>query len=150
MILSAYPTMGKTTLTKKRIDIIDLESSCFDKANPNWYIDYCNTALDLEKQGYIVFVSSHKPVQEFMKKHAKNYIMLMYDISLKDYVIEKCVERYALTSSEKDFRALTRVQDNFESDYQAIYKDDTLDRMFISDPNYVLEDIVDDLARINK
>lgn len=147
MILSAYPTMGKTTLTSKRIDIIDLESSCFDKSNPNWYIDYCKTALDLEKQGYIVFVSSHKPVQEYMIEHAKKYFMLMYDISLKDYVIEKCVERYYQTGSEKDFRAMERIRNNFEKDWYDIIHNDHLNSISVYAKDYVLEEIVDKIVK---
>lgn len=143
MILSAYPTIGKTTLANKRLDIIDLESSCFDKSNPNWYIDYCRTALDLEKQGYTVFVSSHKPVQDYMKTNAKHYVMIMYSPELKDYVIRKCEARYNDTKLEKDLRAMERIKDCFSSDIQALLDDNQLCRYVIYKENYNLEDIVD-------
>ena len=47
MIIPVYLTVGKSTLAKNRLDVVDLETSCFDKSNPNWYIDYCRTALYL-------------------------------------------------------------------------------------------------------
>lgn len=149
MIISAYPTIGKTTLAKKRKDIIDLESSCFDKNNPNWYVDYCKTAIDLESQGYTVFVSSHKPVQEYLiTNHNSNYVMLFYSPILKDYVIKKATERYNCSEKkDKDLRALERIQNHFEEDIKAIIMTEGLNQYQIVSKNYVLEEIVDSLSK---
>lgn len=46
MIVVGYPGIGKSTLCQHRENCIDLESSCFDKSNKNWYKDYCNVAVD--------------------------------------------------------------------------------------------------------
>lgn len=35
MIFSTYQGIGKSTLAKTNLKIIDFESSCFDKNNPN-------------------------------------------------------------------------------------------------------------------
>ena len=64
MIIVGYPGIGKSTLCQYRDNCIDLESSCFDKLNKNWYKDYCNVAVDLHKQGNIALVSNHESVYE--------------------------------------------------------------------------------------
>ena len=37
MIIVGYPGVGKSTLVQHKENCIDLESSCFDKSNINWY-----------------------------------------------------------------------------------------------------------------
>lgn len=61
--------------------MIDLESSNYDKSNPNWYINYCEEALKLEREGKLVFVSSHKVVRDYLRGIAKN-LLLLYMIFL--------------------------------------------------------------------
>ena len=72
MVIVGYQGIGKSTLAKNRNGFIDLESSNFfvnGERSPDWYIPYCEIALDLSKQGYDVFVSSHKVVRDELKKY---------------------------------------------------------------------------------
>ena len=69
MIIIGYPGIGKSTLAGQN-NYIDLESSNFwnkGKRPDDWYIYYCNIALDLSRQGYVVFVSSHEAVRNRLK-----------------------------------------------------------------------------------
>ena len=145
MIVSAFQGVGKSTLAKTRLDIIDLESSCFDKSNSNWYIDYARIAMDLDRQGYIVFVSAHKPVRDYLKQFEYlNYYMIMYDYSLKEYSINKVRERYNLTQSLKDYNALQRAETSFDAIYKEIKEDEAngLKVKWITKEDYKLEDII--------
>ena len=146
MIISAFQGVGKSTLAKNNIKYIDLESSCFDKANANWYLDYCRVAMDLDRQGYIVFVSAHKPVRDYLKQFEYlKYFMVMYDKTLKDYSINKVRTRYEITQSMKDYNALKRAETSFDSIYEEIKNDESsgLKVCWITDENYVLQDIIE-------
>ena len=66
MIITGYQGIGKSTLARKDKNIIDLESSSFWKYDKScnsktrcedWYVYYCQVAMDLSRQGYTVFVS---------------------------------------------------------------------------------------------
>ena len=67
MIIIGFPGIGKSSVTRaydgdtNTTSYIDLESSNFVK-DDNWVEEYCNLAIDLDLQGYNVFVSSHKEV----------------------------------------------------------------------------------------
>lgn len=66
LIMIGYQGIGKSSCAGKN-DCIDLESSTFwfeGSRSENWYIPYCNIAMDLANQGYTVFTSSHKVVRE--------------------------------------------------------------------------------------
>lgn len=71
MIIVGFPGIGKSSVTRaydgdtNTTGYIDLESSNFVK-DDNWVKEYCNLAIDLELQGYKVFVSSHKAVREYL------------------------------------------------------------------------------------
>jgi hypothetical protein len=146
MIISAFQGVGKSTLAKNNVKYIDLESSCFDKANSNWYLDYCRVAMDLDRQGYIVFVSAHKPVRDYLKQFEYlNYFMVMYDESLKEYSINKVRERYEQTQSMKDYNALKRAETSFDAIFKEIKEDESngLRVCWIKDEHYVLQDLIE-------
>lgn len=71
MIIIGFPGIGKSSVTRaydgdiNTTGYIDLESSNFVK-DENWVKEYCDLAIDLELQGYNVFVSSHKKVREYL------------------------------------------------------------------------------------
>lgn len=62
MIYSGYPGIGKSTIAGK-YNCIDLESSNFGKES-GWEKIYCQVAKDLSDQGYNVFVSTRKQLDE--------------------------------------------------------------------------------------
>ncbi len=153
MIISAFQGVGKSTLAKDNPLFIDLESSCFDKANPNWYLDYCRIAMDLDRQGYIVFVSAHKPVRDYLKQFEYlNYFMIMYAKPLKNYAVSKVKERYEQTQSLKDYNALKRAETSFDSIYDEILKDfdNGLKVCWITDEKYVLKDLIEAFVKLQQ
>lgn len=127
MIITGYQGIGKTTLAKKDKNIIDLESSSFwwtydeesnKKYRPeNWYVYYCQVAMDLSKQGYIVFVSSHTQVKEFLDLHAVEDTYAIFPaLWLKEDWIKKLENRYKETGSEKDEKALEHAKTFYDRD----------------------------------
>ncbi len=163
MIFSAYQGIGKSTLAKKDFRIIDLESSCYDKTNPNWFKDYVNTAINLYKQGYTVFISSHKVVRDYLLQHIENkndYAMIMYDINLEVYCLDKLAERFEKSCEEygqehpisrKNWRAYQNAGSHFEETYAEIKEDEKngLKVIWIKDEDYDLNSLITD-AESNK
>jgi hypothetical protein len=150
MIISTFQGMGKSTLAKTRQNIIDLESSCFDKSNSNWYLDYCRVAVDLDKQGYTVFVSAHKPVRDYLRNiPALDYHMVMYAPNLKDYAIQKVTDRYRRTGTLKDYMAFTKAHSAFDNIVDELKADekDGLSVIWVDDENYSLKSIVNGLQK---
>lgn len=125
MIITGYQGIGKSTLAKKRQDVIDLESSCFwifakngNKSRPkDWYICYCQMAEFLSKQGYTVFVSCHPEVREYLANNrTEKFCAVFPSKSIKVDWISKLRERYYCTKSEKDLRALEHAEKFFDKD----------------------------------
>ena len=149
MIISAYQTVGKSTLVRSEkgsgLRVIDFESSCFDKSNPNWYIDYCKAAENLSKQGFIVFISSHQVVRHYlMENSTEKYVMIMYHPALKSDCLQKCRERYELDPSSKNERAMKNAELKFDDNVKEIEEDEKngLDVIWLQDHYYKLYDIV--------
>ena len=145
MIVVGYQGIGKSTLAKKNYRYIDFESSALrhedgSKAN-DWYESYCMMAEWLSKQGYIVFVSSHKEVRDYLNRHCKEpFCAIVPSLSLKDWWLKKLHNRYNNTKSMKDALAYYRAIHWFTEDVTAI-KDDIQITKEITTTNY-------DLARI--
>jgi len=117
MILVGYQGVGKSTLAKDRLDCIDLESGCFwhdGKRPDDWYIYYCQIAEHLSAQGYMVFVSSHKVVRDYLKENSKEKLYVVYPaLHLKDVWCTKLKERYESTNLEKDYKAWKNAEDRY-------------------------------------
>ncbi len=158
MIFSTYQGIGKSTLAKTNLKIIDFESSCFDKNNPNWYKDYVNTAINLHKQGYTVFIASHKVVRDYMLQQITNkedYAMIMYDMNLGEYCVDKLAKRFEDSCetygqdsqiAQKNFRAYKNACDHFKDSYAEIKEDEKngLKVIWIKDKDYNLKSIISD------
>ena len=122
MIIIGYQGIGKSTVSSIETGCIDLESSNFwinGKRHDDWYVPYCNIALQLSKQGYTVFVSSHKEVRDYLLPFATSgtseFIVCMYPGEiLKDEWIERLRSRYVKTPSKKNQKALMNAVDRFE------------------------------------
>lgn len=132
MIVTGYQGIGKSTLAKRREDVIDLESSCFwkkdesgNRTRPNdWYVYYCQMAEHLSKQGYTVFVSCHPEVREYISHHGtESFCMICPHPSLKDAWINRLHERYQSTKLEKDLRALEHAEKFFDQDIDKLMKE---------------------------
>ena len=167
MIITGYQGIGKSTLAKSNDKIIDLESSCFwkydlydfeqkgDKTRPDdWYVYYCQMAQYLSRQGYIVFVSCHPEVREFLSiRNSERFCAIFPDKSIKDEWIKRLCERYEKTKSEKDLRALEHAEKFFDNDisrllYECQYNVEYYhDVAIIKDINYNLYDLVNQLIK---
>lgn len=119
MIIIGYQGIGKSTLTKNNKGYIDLESGNFwwnGQRPHNWYIYYCQIAEDLSRQGYIVFVSSHKEVREFLKnKNSEEVVIVIFPSILKrDEWVKKLKDRYDESGKEKDYKAWMNAEDRYK------------------------------------
>ena len=151
MLIIGYQGIGKSTTVKTTPGkYIDLESTCFYAENgtrpDDWYVYYCNTALDLSKQGYDVFVSSHNCVQEYLSKHIKNdyLIAIVPSIDLKEQWIERLYNRYLFNSSDKNYRAWKNAEDCYIKNITSIYNNKFLfnDIITLDSLEYNLDGII--------
>lgn len=125
MIIIGYQGIGKSSVSGIETGCIDLESSNFwhDGERPDdWYIYYCNIALDLSKQGYTVFTSSHKCVRDYLGGYVcEEFIVTVFpEKQLKYEWIEKLQKRYNLHPSEKNYKALMNAKDRFEENVEEL------------------------------
>ena len=129
MIYVGYQGIGKSTLANKDLKYIDLESSntFIDGKRPErWETMYVNFAVCLSKQGYNVFISSHKVVRHELLNRNIEFVSIIPSISLKEQWVQKLENRYNITKSEKDFKALANAKDCFEENIKDIKKDSLL------------------------
>lgn len=149
LIVIGYQGIGKSTLAKRDYRYVDLESSALRHEDGtrayNWYESYCMMAEWLSKQGYIVFVSSHEKVCDYLNKHCKEpFCAIVPSLSLKDWWLKKLHNRYNDTKDMKDALAYYRAIHWFEQDVTAI-KDDIQITKEITTTDYDLARIVDSL-----
>lgn len=120
MIIIGYQGIGKSTLAGKH-NSIDLESGNFwvdGKRDPLWYKAYCNIALHLHRQGFVVMTSSHEIVREYFKQimtqeDRRATFVCCPDVWLKNAWLNKLEERYRTTQLDKDFKAWKNAEDRF-------------------------------------
>ena len=109
MIISGFPAVGKTSCVKEHKGFIDLESSSWwvnGKKCDNWYKEYANVAIDLSNQGYIVFVSTHKEVRDYLSELVYEDLYVLYpSLDLKEEWIKRLLKRYQDNPTEKNRRA---------------------------------------------
>ena len=147
MIAIAYQGVGKSTLARKYLGIIDLESSCFfvDGVRPaDWYKSYCNVAMDLSDQGNIVFTSSHQEVRDYL---AENYdsnkvITITPSHRLKDAWLAKLWLRYCDTGSLKNMKAFMNARDRYDENINEIRSNPKFKHLVIDTIDYNLMDIL--------
>lgn len=125
LIVIGYQGIGKSSLGGW-CKCIDLESSNFyinEHRNEDWYKIYCNIALNIANQGYIVFTSSHKEVREYFYQYLNNLpanignivIFCPQALQEKDW-IDRLQTRYDKTNLDKDKRALDGAMERYEED----------------------------------
>lgn len=124
MIIVGYPCIGKSTYAAShRFKTIDLESSNFIK-DGSWVESYCNVAIDLSKQDYDVFVSSHDAIRKQLVKSGYEFIFAIYpSLEIKDEWIERLHNRYLNTELEKDYRAWQRAANYYDEDVTTFKED---------------------------
>lgn len=87
-VISAFPGCGKTTAyerLKGKYDIIDLESSFFDKND--FPQNYVNAIKDNIGKVDVIFISSHDKVRKQLQEEGIEYILYYPSIERKDEMI---------------------------------------------------------------
>ena len=128
MIVIGYQGIGKSTLAGQS-NCVDLESGNFwvdGKRDAEWYKPYCNIALHLHRQGYVVCISSHAVVREYLKTIAseddrKCIFVCCPEKELKDAWIHKLKSRYEDTRLEKDYKAWKNAEDRFDENIDELH-----------------------------
>lgn len=147
LIIVGYQGIGKSTLAKDGNGYIDLESGNFwvnGKRADDWYIPYCNIAMHLAQQGYIIFTSSHQVVRDYLSDNAKDIeLAVCYpDYQLKDEWIKKLEDRYNQTKLEKDYKAWQNAVDRYDENIDEIRSSKRFHQITILGISYDLDFII--------
>ena len=152
MIIIGYQGIGKSTLAGKH-NIIDLESSNFwynSRRPQNWYAYYANIAIHLSEQGYIVCISSHKEVREYLKNFYFDHSYCVFPSArLKDLWIKKLEDRFLKTGLQKDYKAWQNAELMYVKNIEDL-QNSGLQHFTITDMNYCLLDIIGKLLDSDK
>ena len=143
MIIIGFPGIGKSSVTRaydgdtNTTGYIDLESSNFVK-DDNWVKEYCNLALDLDLQGYNVFVSSHKAVREYLAEKQDIFPDIMEVFPSKEMCTEwlnRLELRYMKCKTAKNERALNYMRNNFGTAVDEMERDAIVHKVRITKEN---------------
>ena len=127
IVVVGYQGIGKSTLSDSKSNCIDLESGNFwidgDRWT-NWFIPYCNIAVDIASQGRIVFVSSHEVVRRQLRygQYPKcvHIMCCVPSTNLREAWIYKLHERFNTSLLSKDYRAWKNAVMRFEENIKEI------------------------------
>ena len=143
MIIIGFPGIGKSSVTRaydgetNTTGYIDLESSNFIK-DRHWIVEYCDLAIDLELQGYNVFVSSHKGVREYLAERqvAIPDIIEVFPVKdLRPVWIERLRRRYEHCPTLKNENALNYMRNNFDDAVNEMEHDAIIHKVRITKEN---------------
>lgn len=143
MIIIGFPGIGKSSVTRaydgytNTTGYIDLESSNFVK-DDNWVKEYCDLAIDLDLQGYNVFVSSHKAVREYLAGKQDIFPDIMEVFPSKEMCTEwlnRLESRYIKCKTAKNERALNYMRNNFDAAVDEMERDAIIHKVRITKEN---------------
>lgn len=156
LIVIGYQGIGKSTAAKHIPNGIDLESSLFkidNKRFDNWYMVYAKIAVNLARQGYIVFTSSHKEVVEEIESYGNE----LYDVfiicphyKLQDKWVEKLRTRYRNDSSQKNCIAWKDAEENMREEVTWLASYTWISHILLENMNYNLIGIINALCAISR
>ena len=152
MIILGYQGVGKSTLAKESyltgLRVIDLDSGSFwvdGKRDDNWAKIYCNIAVHLSKQNYIVLMSTHKVVRDEIVRNSSidrsDVLVLFPALELRDLWISKLEERYNESKLDKDYKAWRNAVECYEeniSDLQNFAKENFINECRLVKMDYDL------------
>lgn len=154
MIIIGYPGIGKSSIkSKDRDSIIDLESSVFkvnDSRDDNWYIVYCNQAVSLAKQGYIVLVSSHNCVCNELCKHVNEVTIVSITPArtLRNEWLDKLYQRYISDKTTQNYIAWKKAEKHYDDNITEIASNPLFSNIIIVSMDYSLIGIIRQLKMI--
>lgn len=146
MIVVGYQGIGKSTLAGRDHKYIDLESGNFwidgERAD-DWYKPYCKIAEHLSEQGYIVFVSSHEVVRQYLVENSRELVVLVYPSTLlKSAWIDKLEQRCAKSGLEKDYKALMNTKYSYIENIRELQESCIEYKLEIVELSYDLESML--------
>lgn len=151
MIIMGYQGIGKSTFCKTyghSLRYLELESGLMkdpmngNKRWDNWAEIYCNIALNLSSQNYMVFISSHKAVQDILANSKDEVIAVYPSKVIKDEWIKKLLERYKKTGLKKDEVAWLDAKSNFDAEID-ILESSPFVKATIYSMNYDLKNVLE-------
>ena len=143
MIIIGFPGIGKSSVTRaydgdtNTTGYIDLESSNFVK-DDNWVEEYCCLAIDLDLQGYNVFVSSHRAAREYLAEKQDLFPDIIEVFPSKELKIDwlnRLESRYMRCKTAKNERALNYMRNNFDTAVDEMERDAIVHKVRITKEN---------------
>ena len=148
-IIIGYQGIGKSTAAARHLDYIDLESSTTKingERHDDWFIPYCQSAYHLARQGYVVFVSSHSVLREYLESTHESEGVKVYtcfpSVALKTQWVKKLNSRYHRTKSDKDYAAWQNAEKMYTENITAL-KTSPLPSIIISSMRYDLDAFIE-------
>lgn len=156
LIVIGYQGIGKTSYAGQDSRCIDLESSSF-KINgfrhEDWYITYCKLAINLAKQGYVVFTSSHRIVVErfarfYQNESGVNIVIVAPNQSLKEKWTKRLYDRYLKDPIDKNQTAWKDAEKNYESEIDWLIYESGLPIILLDRTDYLIDNVIQGLCQV--
>lgn len=130
MIISGFPGIGKTTLAKKYVNVIDMESSDYNyiltdeerkvpreelkgvkksKQNPRWPTNYVEEIIKYMNKYDIILISQHPSVKQELENRKIEFLLAIPELNCK----EEYLKRYKSRKNKE--RWINEVIENFDS-----------------------------------
>ena len=145
MIFCGYQGVGKSSICNRENGYIDFESSTFfvNEIRPNVWIDiYINQAIDLNNQGYDVFLSTHKALRNRLNELNIDFTVITPSKDLKEQWIERLNNRYRNNPSIKNMKALKNAEECYEENVDDLCSENNV--IMITSIKYDLKDFIED------
>ena len=145
MIFCGYQGVGKSSICNRENGYIDFESSNFfvNEIRPNTWVDiYINQAIDLNNQGYDVFLSTHKALRNRLNELNIYFTVITPSKDLKEQWIERLNNRYRNNPSIKNMKALKNAEECYEENVNDLCSENNV--IMITSIKYDLKDFIED------
>ena len=145
MIFCGYQGVGKSSICNRENGYIDFESSNFfvNEIRPNTWVDiYINQAIDLNNQGYDVFLSTHKALRNRLNELNIDFTVITPSKDLKEQWIERLNNRYRNNPSIKNMKALKNAEECYEENVDDLCSENNV--IMITSIKYDLKDFIED------
>ena len=145
MIFCGYQGVGKSSICNRENGYIDFESSNFfvNEMRPNMWVDiYINQAVDLNNQGYDVFLSTHKELRNRLNELNIDFTVITPSIDLKEQWIERLTKRYKYNPSIKNMKALNNAETCYEENVNDLCSESKV--IMITNSEYDLKDFIEE------
>ena len=145
MIFCGYQGVGKSSICNRENGYIDFESSNFfvNEIRPNTWVDiYINQAIDLNNQGYDVFLSTHKALRDRLNELNIDFTVITPSKDLKEQWIERLNNRYRNNPSIKNMKALKNAEECYEENVDDLCSENNV--IMITSIKYDLKDFIED------